>query len=282
MEDIPLYVGKRKNILVISGGGLKGFCALGALTRLMELEIISNPEIFCGTSVGTIISILIIIGYSPKDIYDILYELDFSKLVIPNIENLLDDVHIGLNTIDTIIYIIGTMMKSKKIKISTTFMQLYKKFNVKFIVTGTCVNDATLHYFSHELTPDMKVLDAIRISISIPFIFKPQIYDNKVWVDGGCMNNYPIDLFHDKLEDVIGIYMDEDYTNYEVFEDVQTYIKQIMKSILTGISLNKLEFYKNNTINIKCSLNAVDWNITNNHKEFMYKIGYDFIKNKYG
>ena len=47
MEDIPLYIGKRKNIIVISGGGLKGFTALGALTRLIELEIIVNPDIYC-------------------------------------------------------------------------------------------------------------------------------------------------------------------------------------------------------------------------------------------
>ena len=48
MDDIPLYRGKRKNILVISGGGIKGFSALGAVTRLKELEIIpgnTNPKI---------------------------------------------------------------------------------------------------------------------------------------------------------------------------------------------------------------------------------------------
>ena len=40
MENIPLYKGKKKNILVISGGGIKGLAGLGALTSLIENEII--------------------------------------------------------------------------------------------------------------------------------------------------------------------------------------------------------------------------------------------------
>ena len=282
MEDIPLYVGKRKNILVISGGGLKGFTALGALTRLIELEIIVNPDIYCGTSIGSLISLLMIIGFSPRDIYDILYDLEMDKLIVTNIDNIFEDVHIGLNTIEPIIYIIGFLMKSKKVKISTTFIDLYKKFNVKFVVTGTCVNDASLHYFSHELTPNMKILDALRISISIPILFKPHIYNGKVWIDGGCMNNYPIELFHDKMLDVIGIYMDDNYSNYEIFEDIQTYVKQIMNSFLRGLSLNKVEFYKNNTVEIKCNVNSTDWNVTNEYKELMFKCGYDTVVNKFG
>ena len=282
MEDIPLYIGKRKNIIVISGGGLKGFTALGALTRLMELEIIVNPDIYCGTSVGSVICLLMIIGYSPRDIYDILYDLEMDKLIVTNIENIFEDVHIGLNTINPMMYIIGFLMKSQKVKICTTFMDLYKKFNVKFIVTGTCVNDASLHYFSHELTPNMRILDAIRISVSIPILFKPHLYNNKVWIDGGCMNNYPIELFHDKMLDVVGIYMDDDYTNYETFEDIQTYVKQIMNSFLRGLSLNKVNFYKNNTIEIKCNLNSTDWSVTNESKELMFKCGYECVVNKFG
>ena len=49
METIPVYKGKNKNILVISGGGTKGLSALGSITALIENEIILFPEIFCGT-----------------------------------------------------------------------------------------------------------------------------------------------------------------------------------------------------------------------------------------
>lgn len=280
MEDIPLYCGKRKNILVISGGGLKGFCALGVLTRLIETEYIDKPDIYCGTSIGSIIVFLLNIGYRPQDIYEVLLELDFAKLVINNIENILEDIHIGLNSIDPVIYIIYKLMKSKNINKKITFLELFKKLGTKIIITGTCVNDASIHYFSHETTPDMQVLTAIRISISIPIVFKPYIYNNKVWIDGGCMNNYPIDLFHDKLNDVIGIYLDEDYYNYEIFEDVQTYIYQVMKCILRGLNYNKIEFYKNYTIHIKCK-SLSGWDIKKKDKIKLYDIGYNLAKEKF-
>jgi NTE family protein len=280
MEDIPIYNGKRKNIVVISGGGVKGLCALGALVKLKELDIIDKPDIYCGTSVGSIIILLLTIGYSALDIYEILLELDFEKLVSSNIENILDDIHLGFNTCEPIIYIINHMMKAKNIKTKITFIELFNIFNTKLIITGTCVNDASIHYFSHELTPNMEVLDAIKISISIPIIFKPYNYNNKLWIDGGCMNNYPIDLFHNKLNDVIGIYLDEHYFNYEYFEDMQSYIYQIFNCIYIGLNYNKIELYKNNTIHIKCDrLNT--WDLQKEEKIKLYNIGYNLTSAKY-
>jgi NTE family protein len=281
MQDIPLYQGKTKNILVISGGGIKGFSALGAITRLKELDIINNPDIYCGTSAGSAISLLLLIGYSSQNIYEILSELDMSKIVINNIDNILDEVHIGFNLSDPIIYIIGHMMKRKKISTKITFVELFKKTGKKLIITGVCLNDASLHYFSHETTPNMEVLTAIAISISIPIIFKPILYNNKIWVDGGVMNNYPIDLFNDRINDVIGIYLDEEYTTYQEFEDVQSYVFQVIKCIFRGMNYGKVEMYKNNTIHIKTKNVPFDYEMSKKDIDLLYKMGYDTVNLKF-
>ena len=281
MEYIPLYQGKRKNILVISGGGLKGFSALGAITKLKELEIIDNPDIYCGTSAGACISLLLIIGYSSQDIYEILSKLDMSKMVVNNIDNILDEVYIGLNLCDPIIYTIGYMMKRKKISTKITFDKLFKKTGKKIIITGVCLNDTSLHYFSYDNTPNMEVLKAVTISISIPLIFKPCEYNNKLWLDGGIMNNYPIDLFNDKLNDVIGIYLDEEYTTYETFDDTHNYIYQIIKCIFRGMNYNKLEMYKNNTIHIKTKNFSFGYEMNQDDIELLYQIGFSTVSDKY-
>ena len=281
MEDIPLYQGKRKNIVVISGGGLKGFSALGALTRLKELEIIDNPDIYCGTSAGACISLLLLIGYSPRDIYEILSELDMSHMVVSNLENILDEVNIGLNLCDPIIYVIGHMIKKKGYSVKTTFGELYNKTKKKLIITGVCLNDSSLHYFSHENSPDMNILKAITISISIPIIFKPCIYEDKLWADGGVMNNYPIEIFNNKLNDVVGIYMGEEYINYDHFEDVQSYIYQVLKCILRGMNYNKLEMYKDNTIHIKAKNYSFGNELTKEEIEELYNSGINSVNEKY-
>ena len=117
MEIIPLYQGKRKNILVISGGGLKGLAALGALSYLTENEIIVFPEIYAGSSVGSVICFLMNIGYSSKDIYEILLEIDFTQLIkYIEPENLLIDPCFGLSSPEPILQVIYSFMKKKKYK----------------------------------------------------------------------------------------------------------------------------------------------------------------------
>jgi hypothetical protein len=49
--------------------------------------------------------------------------------------------------------------------------------------------------FSHSCTPDVSVTDAVRASISIPFLFEPVEIDVEIVVDGGAMYNYPVTAF---------------------------------------------------------------------------------------
>ena len=66
--------------------------------------------------------------------------------------------------------------------------------------------DAKAHQariFSAELTPDVEVAEAVRISMSIPFFFEAQNFSYPgqpagVFVDGGTIWNYPINFFDDK------------------------------------------------------------------------------------
>ena len=106
MEDIPLYIGKRKNILILSGGGIKGLATLGALKYLFDNEILVKPEIICGTSVGAGIGFLLILGYTPQDIYNLFYSIDLSQLLNNDFTSIFDDICFGLNSADSLMHII--------------------------------------------------------------------------------------------------------------------------------------------------------------------------------
>lgn len=285
MEDIPLYVGKRRNILILSGGGIKGLAMLGALKCLIDNDIIVKPDIICGTSVGSIIGLYLAIGYTPQDIYNLLLELDFAHLLKPDFDNILNEICFGFNSTDNIIYIVKTLIEKKNISNKITFKELFDKFKIKLIITGTCLNDSTLHYFSVDNSPTMEILKAVRISISIPIFFKPYIYKNKIWIDGGCIEHYPITLFKDKLHDVIGVLLDDKNNNMESsdFDSIDKYIVKIIKCIAFGSIHNKYEIYLKNTIHIKCFNEETEsWEIDNDYKIKMYNLGYDtankFIK----
>jgi predicted acylesterase/phospholipase RssA len=278
MEEIPIYCGKLKNILIISGGGMKGYCALGAVCKLKELEIIDEPDVYCGTSIGSSLCFLLAIGYSCEDIFSILYDINSDMLIKYNIDTILNDSHFGIANLDAFISVINILVKKKKISRKITFKKLFNKFKKDLIITGVCLNENKLHYFNHINNPDMPIITAIKISCSIPFIFKPVLYNNKVWIDGGCLNNYPINYFIDRLDDVIGISLEDEEIFIEKFDDIPSYFIQIFKCILKGLNFDKYEKYYKNTIKIKVTSNYTFFDITKEEKKILFNHGYNTVE----
>lgn len=94
-----------------------------------------------------------------------------------------------------------------------TFRQHFEIFQIKLVLTGTNLETGTSEYFSSDTTPNMPVADAVRISMGLPFIFKPyRVTDTEalnymgnkklagLWVDGGVRNNLPIRAFENAPE----------------------------------------------------------------------------------
>ena len=96
-----------------------------------------------------------------------------------------------------------------------TFAQHRQIFGNDLVVTGTNLETTKSHFFSAATTPRFPVVDATRISMSIPYLFKPmRIKDGRrpqegdrtggepadhhlkgVWADGGLLNNMPVTAF---------------------------------------------------------------------------------------
>ena len=74
-------------------------------------------------------------------------------------------------------------------------------------VVGTNLSQIKSEVFSYLDTPDLIISDAVRISMSIPILFRPHQYhikntdgkrvpkSNDLYVDGGLLDNYPLWLF---------------------------------------------------------------------------------------
>ena len=55
------------------------------------------------------------------------------------------------------------------------------------------ITDSKLEYFNYEFTPNIKVIDAVRASCSLPVVLPPYFINGKYYYDGGICNNCPID-----------------------------------------------------------------------------------------
>ncbi|MBC8757292.1 patatin-like phospholipase family protein [Kordia sp. YSTF-M3] len=92
-----------------------------------------------------------------------------------------------------------------------TFRDHFRLTGVNLVITGTNLTQHLSKYFSVYHTPDFPVIEAVALSMNLPFLFKPvfvtasvnreetQAYNNEykgLWVDGGMLNNFPLNAFN--------------------------------------------------------------------------------------
>lgn len=174
--------------LSISGGGVKGIAFVGALQYLESMNELNDLEIISGSSIGAFIATCIVVGYKINELISVIFEYDFSVLKDTDITNIFKRKSIfkGEELKKFYKYIISK--KSENI----TLKELYEKSKIKLIITSVCINTKSLKYLSHETEPDLDILTAVYMSSAIPGVFPPVNYKNKLYVDGGVLNNLPI------------------------------------------------------------------------------------------
>jgi NTE family protein len=186
--------------LIFEGGGVKGIAYIGVLEILEEKGILSNISRVGGTSVGAINATLLALGYTNPEQKEILWNLNFKnfqdgdRFVFPNIFRVIK--RFGWNKGDFFKEWIGSLIARKLGNPNATFADLKAKNKPDLYVYGTNLSTRYGEVFSVEHSPDMRLADAIRISMSLPVFFAAVRNSKKdVYVDGGCLNNYPVKLF---------------------------------------------------------------------------------------
>jgi NTE family protein len=173
-----------KTGLVLSGGGARGFAHLGLLQALNEAGIF--PDVISGTSAGALVGALYADGHSPREILKILRpgsRLDFFRPTMPRE---------GLLQIGGIIKILKTSLRAN------TFEEL----KIPLYVTATDLNNGKAVYFSSG-----DLLDPVIASASIPVLFQPVTINNKMYVDGGVLDNLPVLPIENRCEFLIGSFV---------------------------------------------------------------------------
>ena len=197
--------------LVFEGGGVKGIAYVGALEVLEEEGILKNIERVAGTSAGAMIAVLVALGYTPKEISEILWDINFKRFmdsswgIVRDINRLIKDF--GWYKGDHFRDLMADYIERKTQNGEITFEELAKnkKYSELHLI-GADLSTGLAKVFNATNTPKVKVADAARISMSIPLFFaavKGVEGDGHVYVDGGLLNNYAIKTFdrNDFVED---------------------------------------------------------------------------------
>ena len=209
--------------LVLSGGGAKGMTHIGIIRALEENNI--PIDYITGTSMGAIIGSLYAMGYSPDDMEALLRSEDFKRWYSGQVEpkygyyfkqnrptpeffnirfSFKDSLHIKPQ-------ILPTSMVNP-IQMNLVFVELFARataacngdFNRLFVPFRCIASDV---YNKRPLIMRKGDLgDAVRASMSFPFVFKPIEIDSVLAYDGGIYNNFPTDIMREDFrpEVIIG------------------------------------------------------------------------------
>ena len=259
--------------LVLSGGGIRGLSYVGAFLELESRGFLKNINEILGVSCGAMFGFAHVLGYSPNDLYQLASSLDFSLLqnFDPEIAFRFLDVY-GVDDGINLEKFLESLLKNKNFKKDITFQELYESTKIIFRCYAVQLTQCKLHEFSYKETPDTSVIFALRASMCIPGYFIPLQHETKMFVDGGLMNNYPINLVHtEEQKYTLGFAFSEEHTNVESIQTIQGFFNQIIAS---SYMLKKKEIlfkYQQNTIIIPCGHFPL-WNFNATYEERLYLI----------
>lgn len=191
--------------LVLGGGGARGAAHIGVL-KVLERERIPIHAI-AGTSIGSIVGGLYAAGYSPEEIEQAIGSIDWLDIfhdgtarrerpmrqketdigTVANLEVGLDDGHLRFPT---------TLVRGQKLGLWLRRMFLgrgnvdsFDDLPIPFRCVATDIGEVRPVVFQ---SGDLAL--AVRASMAVPGAFAPVKHDGRILVDGGIVNNLPIDV----------------------------------------------------------------------------------------
>jgi NTE family protein len=193
---------------VFEGGGVKGIGLVGALCSLEKRGYVWQR--MAGTSAGSIVAALVAAGYTAKELEKILFDLDFNSfidekglqslpLVGKSLSFLISKGIYNGNKIEEWI----RMYLQKKGKLLFKDVSTNGQSKLKIVAADITKKDLLIlpdDLVKYGIDPmNFEIAKAVRMSISIPFFFKPIKFGYKngmsYIVDGGVLSNFPIWIF---------------------------------------------------------------------------------------
>lgn len=198
--------------LVLSGGGAKGFAHVGVLKVIEEAGL--QIDFIGGTSMGGLVSGLYAIGYNADSLAGLVLEQDWDRLLsddIPRRELSIEEKP------DFDRFIVSFPLRERKVKlpvgvvsgqnIENKFAELcshiykiqdFNEFPIPFLCVSVDVGTGNEVIHRSGYLPS-----AMRATMAIPSVFAPVNLDGQLLIDGGVLNNFPVDHVQEMGADIL-------------------------------------------------------------------------------
>ena len=267
--------------LVFSGCGTRIIGHTGFLCCLEKHFDLNEVNTFAGTSAGSFIALCMTLGYKPKELFELLVELDYLKVSNIDADLLLDYFsNFGIDNGEKMMKLVKLIISKKTNNSDITFSELYKMTGKTLMVATTNVNKESVEYITHENFPDLPVYLGIKMSGSIPYYFTPVKWKDCLYVDGALIDNFPIKHFN--IDETLGMYIKKKDPPNENINDLISYTMAILGTLLKVSEHELLDKYRDNIIIIENEEFILDFKMSREKRQKIFDMAFstteDFIQ----
>lgn len=239
--------------IVLAGGGIRGIAHVGVLKALEDNNI--QIDAIAGTSAGSIVATLYAMGYTPNYIYLLFkkYAKDIinirSKPIINGITKFIRNKKIGITGLND-----GIMLEKIYNEISRKKGFKYiGDIRMPLVISAVDVGEAREYIFTNcafrndrndYYITEIEIGKAVRASSSFPAVFCPCEFKNHLFMDGGVLDNLPVEelkrVYNGKIMSV-NFEADSVEKNYDLMDFVMKTL-DIAGNKLSEKSLNLSDF----------------------------------------
>ena len=236
-QNDTLVKQEQKVGLVLSGGGAKGLAHIGVLKIIDSLGV--KVDYVAGTSMGAIIGALYASGYSGNQLDSIFQKVDFDNIITDNLPR----SSTGFDERDNMEkYAVKLPFDNFKVKLPSALSRGNNTYSLllKLTLHANQIKDFSelpIPFFciaTNIETGKQIILDkgnltqSIMASGALPSLFQPVVINGEMLIDGGVVNNYPVDELRAKgMDIIIGVDVQDGLVNREELTSAPDVLLQI-------------------------------------------------------
>ncbi len=259
---------KHEIVPIFSGGGTRLPCYVGILMALQDLGLPFRHLV--GVSGGSVVAAMAAAGKSIDEMQNLALHTDFKQFKGFSLLNLIRTG--GLSTGDTFEHWIDKQLDGV----------LFRDLKLDLHVLATDINGGGPVIFNKQRTPNMKVSQAVRFSMSIPLLFSFKVFENHVMADGVILAE---DALHQdwsgRAVPVVCFRLKSDNEDRPILKHryfpIMSYILMLIQTFMNAMSREYVHAqYWHNTVLINTgSVSSVDFALPLEKKLILLRQGYD-------
>jgi predicted acylesterase/phospholipase RssA len=272
--------------IVLSGGGIRVISLLGSLRALEKHGSLCKVKQVCGVSAGAFLGFLMATGYPLEKIERLVLHIDFGIIRSVNPEAFLEfPERFGIDDGSAFVKFLESIFRvalklDPKITLGD-FAALKRPGQIGFRCWATDLNTTGIREFSSLKTPSVRVIDALRASMALPFYFTPHLdpITGHMLTDGGVQGGLPLHhLTDEECEDSLSLGFSYGAPKVlgELPQDLMGFVNSLFSSLIHSRHEDCLRKWAHKIIYIPCK-EYPSWNFeaSREDREMLLKKGSD-------